>query len=485
MKKLSLFGTGVVGKSAVVTAQRRLNCYYEFRVDGDKANIAIYGTPGLTLFSSNVSSIVRGVLPAGVQLSVSGQTAMTNYLPLVSGTNFVLLKTDGTTLVNGTPVNTTTGNVSLATNGTQILVVDGTNGYIFTPSTNTFARIVSAGFPNGAKTCVFLGGFFIVENAGTGQFYISSIYDGTTWDALQFATAEQNPDNLLAVDADHGYLILFGQNSIEFWQLNGASPFPFGLVQGATAQWGLAAIFSRAHIDNSIIFLAQNNQGQVRVMELQGFLPTPISTPDIEEIINSFSVVSDAVALSYLIDGHGFYQITFPTAARSFLYDCSTQMWSEVMTSVNLTGRHQAQFSAYFNGNSLVTDYANGNIYTIDPLNFTDNGTSIKRLVQSRHITNDSNVVSIDEIYLDMETGVGLNTGQGSNPLVAMQVSKDGGRTWGNERYTTAGAIGAYKTRAIWRRIGSARDFVFRFWMTDPVKWAITYGAATTRERRQ
>ena len=70
----------------------------------------------------------------------------------------------------------------------------------------------------------------------------------------------------------------------------------------------------------------------------------------------------------------------------------------------------------------------------------------------------------------------------GQNPQIVMQVSKDGGRTWGNERWTSFGMVGQYLgPRATWRRVGSARDFVFRFFVTDPVKFALTYAAATSR----
>jgi hypothetical protein len=40
-------------------------------------------------------------------------------------------------------------------------------------------------------------------------------------------------------------------------------------------------------------------------------------------------------------------------------------------------------------------------------------------------------------------------------------------------------------TRVIARRFGSARDFVFRVRMTDPVKFVITEGAAVVQERKQ
>src|SRR5258706_9457283 len=62
MQPVPLFGSGVFGKSAVVTRQRRVNCYYENRADGDKAKVVVYGTPGLVLMFTTGSLPIRGVL---------------------------------------------------------------------------------------------------------------------------------------------------------------------------------------------------------------------------------------------------------------------------------------------------------------------------------------------------------------------------------------------------------------------------------------
>lgn len=480
MRRVPLFGVGVAGKSLSVTAQRRLNCYYEIRDDSDKANIVIYGTPGLT---------VNRTLTPTPNGQIRAVHASNNYLYVVAGSYFYKIALDGSTnTVNTSLMVSQSGPCTMVDNGVQLLVVDGANGYIQTNLNSpggTFTKIVSAGFPNGCYTATFIAGYFIVENPGTGQFFVSASYDGTTWSALSFATAEQSPDNLVAVDSINGLLCLFGTQTIEWWQLSGALDFPFSAIPSATQTWGLAAIQSRAHVDNSIIFLAQNQQGQVQFMEFQGYVPFRISNSDIENIINGFQQTSDAVALSYLIDGHPMYQVTFPSANRSFLYDALTRMWSEVQTGTAVQNRHIASFSVVVNGQTLVTDYNSPIIYNLSPNTYTDNGVLIKRQIQTRHLIDDSNVIGIDEIFIDMESGVGLQTGQGSNPQIMLQISKDGGRTWGIERWANLGLVGEYKRRVHWRRFGSGRDLVYRFTMTDPVKFVVTYGAIKLHQREQ
>ena len=80
-------------------------------------------------------------------------------------------------------------------------------------------------------------------------------------------------------------------------------------------------------------------------------------------------------------------------------------------------------------------------------------------------------------IQVDFETGVGTQSGQGVNPQAMLQWSNDGARTWSNEHWASFGAIGKYKTRARWRRLGRARDRVYRLVVSDPCK-VVILGAA-------
>ena len=75
-------------------------------------------------------------------------------------------------------------------------------------------------------------------------------------------------------------------------------------------------------------------------------------------------------------------------------------------------------------------------------------------------------------VKADMQTGVGITTGQGSDPQVMMQYSDDGGKTWSFELWGTIGQIGQYFTILDWRRLGRSKQRIFRFKITDPVQRA-------------
>jgi hypothetical protein len=393
---------------------------------------------------------------------------MGNHLYAVHRGTLYQINSAGAATARGT-LSTTDGRVGMDGDGTYVVMVDGTAGYTFHTGTNTFALISDADFPDTCNTCAFIAGRILVDKNATGQFYCGASYNPTAWDATDFATAESAPDDLVRVYVDGAEIILFGSKTAEFWGNTGAADFPFGPVQGAVVEYGLAARWSVAPIGSTVAYLASNELGQVQVVLLQGYAPRIVSDPDLETIINRYSVVSDATALSYLYGGHAFYQLNFPTAGKSWLFDLNTGLWSELQYGT-AGARHRAEISANFNGRSIVSDYATGQLYEIDLDATTDNGVIAARELITRHLF-DENPVTVRELWLDMETGLGLEGG--IEPQVMLQISRDGGHTFGNERWAGAGKIGEFTKHARWRRLGKADDFVFKFRFTEAAKFAV------------
>lgn len=478
MKIVPLFGSGIAGKSQVITAQRRLNCYLENREDGDKTKIAVIGTPGLNP-SFTVGS--TGNLPVR---SMNGDA---NFLYVCAYNQFLQINPTTGSTVNSDTLSSFATLCSMAVSPTQVVIADGVTGYVFNIATNAFTTLASGStWPAvGARTVTYVGGFFVAEQPGTQAFWVSNAFDGSTWGALSTANAASTGDTILAVDNLSGNLIVFMGQAMEYWQNVGASPQPFQPVLSAFNQWGLGAIFSRAHVDQSLIFVAINTNGTAQVVKANYYSVTVISTSDLESIINGFSTFADGVALTYQVGKHPMYQITFPTGNRSFLYDNSTGIWSEVQTGTSvIPSRHWGNLSTFAAGFNFISDFATNQIYQMNPSVYTDNGQTIIRQIITRHVLSQFNRVRISLLYLDMETGVGLQTGQGSNPQIMLKSSKDNGRTWSAERWAPLGKIGFYLWRVLWRRFGSARDYVFSITLSDPVKFVITEGAIKLSERQ-
>ena len=457
-----LFGIGVQGKSANITAQRRVNLYYDIQAQADKTKISAIGTPGLVMFAGPSGNPTRGIY----YMESLGE------LFVVQGSTLYQVANDGTTTVCGS-LNTsdTAGRVSMSDNGTagnQLIIVTGAYGYIWNTSTLTLSPIT---FPNvGTDTVTFLDSFFIVNRTGTGQFWLSNSYDGTTWSGLAYATAESNPDPLIAVAADREGLALFGSISVELWYNVGTIPVPYQRIDGAPAESGLAARWSLARCAGMWTGLFRNRQSALTIGRLNGYTIESISNPDLDYLINNYNDPMDAVAFAYTLNGKHFYQISFQAQAATWLFDSDSGLWTQLQSN-GLT-RHIGDLGAAFGNNIIVTDYRNGNLYRLSADTYTDNGEPIPREIVGSHVFSAEhlNQMRIRRMRLDMEGGIGLTSGQGSNPTVMLQISRDGGHTWGNELWTTIGQQGQYAQRAEWRRLGHGRSFVFKVRITDPVK---------------
>ena len=342
---------------------------------------------------------------------------------------------------------------------------------------NNFRAITVEGFPGG-NTVTFLDGYFIVNAPNTRQFYLSQIYDGFTWNALSFASKEAYTDTLEAVAVDNSCLVLLGFISQEYWQDIGAFPFPLLRIPGSPTDMGVAARWSVARCNGELIYLGRARRGGLSVVTIRNYRPITVSTPDLDFLFNEYINPGDAIAFSYRQNGHEFYQISFQQQGVTWLYDATSEVWSTLLSGA--TTRHYANFGCQFDFHVMVSDYRNGNLYILDPASYTDNGDLIARELITPHffVNTSFNKLHIYRLRLDMEQGGGLNDGQGQNPQVMLQVSRDGGYTWGDEMWATCGAQGNFLSRAEWRRLGVSRNYVFKFRITDPIKTVLIGAAA-------
>jgi hypothetical protein len=208
-------------------------------------------------------------------------------------------------------------------------------------------------------------------------------------------------------------------------------------------------------------------------MMMNGYVPTRISTHAVEQtLLDKF--VDDARAWTYQLEGHEVYVVSFPTIDLTWAYDISTGMWHKWLwvDSNNVYHRHRGNCHASFQGYNLVGDWENGNLYQLDQNNYTDNGGEIRRLRRAPHLISDYQRQYFHELQIHFQPGVGLPNG--SAPQAMLRWSDDGGSTWSNEHWSSIGVQGAYKNRAIWRRLGQSRDRIFEVVVTDPVKAVIT-----------
>lgn len=395
---------------------------------------------------------------------------------------------DGTTTLRGT-VDNDGEPVTINANGdagNQLWITSGGTGYIFDLTTNGLSAEGNPG------TTVSMGGFlaarFIYLDAMSGAFYASAQYDGTTWDPTMVAQSQSgDPWRSLIVTPD-GLIRLIGESSGECWAEQGTFPFPFSQIQEASIPYGIVSPFAWA-VDTTISWLAQNKTGRGIVVRAPGYAPERISTHAIETAIHGYTDLSGTTAFSYQEHGHSFVSFTFPDADATWTYDLTSSLWHQrdfwdVTTGTSKAYRISCAVEAF--GKTLVGDRLTGDVYEMSSAFQSDvDGSVIRRVRQPPRFSLEQKRLTIPSLELVMDKGQGIATGQGSSPQMMLQVSRDGGKTFGNERMSSPGAGGNYEARVRWTNLGQARNFVPRFVATDPVPMpisdcVITYRAGTS-----
>ena len=339
----------------------------------------------------------------------------------------------------------------------------------------------SDGAFSGGETCDIVDNYFVYNRPESQQWGASGVLSPISG-ATSFSSKDGSPDDLIALIVDHREVYLMGEASSEVWTDVGSVPFPFQRIPGTNTQHGIAAKFSVARFGDSFCYVSRNNRGQSQIMQMKGYVPTRISNHAVENSLAN-QYVDDAIAWTYQLEGHECYVVSFPTLELTWAYDLASGMWHKWLYTENngTYTRHRGNCCAVFQGLVLVGDYEDGSIYQIDKNNYTDNGQHTRRLRRAPHLVSDFQRQYFDELQIQFQPGVGL-TGitvpindavVGADPQAMLRWSNDGGSTWSSEHWTSIGLVGKYKNRAIWRRLGMARDRVFEVVVSDPINAVI------------
>ena len=456
--------------SLPISAQRAVNCYAEQQPQNAKTPVSVHGHPGITTFATAGAGPIRGyIMLDGLLYAVSGPW-------LYSITN------------DATPVATQLGGqiagsgvVSLADNGTQIMMVDGTNGFTYSVA-DGFDLVTDADF-NAAKTTAHMDGFFLFDEDGTARVFRSDSLDGTSYSALAFATKESKSDFVQAVVNVKQVLYVLGEKSSELWANSGAANFPFQRLPGGTIDRGILAPHARAQEDQALFLLGDDRVAY----RMSGVQLQRISTHAIEQAWQKYTAVSDAFGLAYTWNGHKFAVLTFPTqeaalgSSTSWSFDIAAGHLPHERLSYDASGnplgrwRGNCAIEAY--GKVLIGDAFSGKIGYLDPTVHTEFGDPMHVSMTSPPYHAGDKALFHSDLTIDMEAGVGLSSGQGSDPQIMLDISDDGGRTFGPmQPWAAMGAMGAYKTWVRWQRLGRTErggTRVYRVTISDPVKRTI------------
>ena len=465
--KTPILGGSYLARYKNPTSHRMINLFPEAIPEGGENAAYLQRAPGLSFLARVGAGPIRGLW------------AVKDRLFVVSGSE--LYVTNNTFVPAFVGKITGTGRVSITDNGTQVMFACNPDGFIYNLVKNTFNQITDPDFP-GAKTVGYLDGYFVFNQPNTQLLWVSDLGDGTQYNALEFVSAEGNPDNIVGIVVDHREIWVFGSNSTEVWY-NAANPppgSPLSRIEGAFNEFGCHSANTIAKMDNSVFWLGRDTRGNGMVYRANGYQAKRVSTHAVEWSIQQAGNLDDASAFTYQQDGHSFYCLSVPGWETTWCYDAATELWSERAAWVNgLWSRHQANTQANLGNKTVVGDHQNGNLYALDLAVQTDNGMPQRWLRTWPALAPDNQNYTRTqqhELRLICRSGTGNTQDPASEPVVLLRWSDDSGNTWSTERPASLGRQGDFGKRVLWRRLGLTtrlRDRVYEVSGADPVVVAI------------
>lgn len=455
--------------SLIANAQRCINLYVEKNPDDAPFPTTHYPMPGLRLIGQTPNGgVVRCIYrdtKQNVWVVSASNVYLASYSP-VAGLTFTLIGS----------LNTIRGPVSMQDNGTTIVIVDGTNdGFTIDIASQSFNGLYDPAF-YGSQLIDIIDGFMLFVWPGNGEMYITG-ENAITFDATDFTAKTGFPDQLQVAVAVHHEIWLLGVDTTEVWFNAGGATFPFQRIPGVFVQHGVAANYSVCHNDNFLFWIGRDPQGQAVAYLGSNYQAVRVSHSAIENEWQQYSTVADAQGYCFQLRGHVLFVVTFPSADTTWVYDMTSNEWSEWLWRDDQGALHRHRSNCYCEGFGLhmVGDWQNGNIYALDPTVHTDNGDPIYYLRSFPHVidTDNNARIAFSRFVAAMETGQGFQDGSGAAPLVNLRWSDDGGNSWSQTMQQQLGAEGVYRRNVQFRRLGMGRDRVWEISWAASVRTAL------------
>ena len=392
----------------------------------------------------------------------------------IVGNDLIRFDKDGIhTVVGQIPGN---NRMILDSDGFNLVIVGDDGQFIFNGTevvTITDTNLV------GSTSVTFINSQMLYGNPVTGLFILANPNDPGTANGLNAASPDSKPDKLVRPYAFKQNVYMFGERTVEpYWNSGEGNP-PLARLDGQIFEIGLEAINSVANTDEFMYWLGDDNS----IYKAVGGQRMRVSTSAISHAISGYDRVDDAIGYTFTEQGLNFYAITFPSANKTWciVEDLADKGWFELSSDTN-DGAYQGTSLISVYGKNFVADTSNGKLYTLDIDTFTNDG----EIIQRRRITSSVNGkvlqspgtrIQMSRLEFMMEKGVGLINGQGEDPKIIIEISRDGGRSWFKEGFVRIGRLGETTLRVELYSLITDYEFMFRITTSDAVPFEI-YSAA-------
>ena len=319
--------------------------------------------------------------------------------------------------------------------------------------------LATVAFPDSAAVSKIVVGAsrLLCIRADTQKFYWSDPL-AVDIDALDFASAESQPDRLRDILFIDDTAILFGSETVEFWPNTGDADLPFQPLEGRVFEKGIRA--TGCAVKFGAAFAWVTNDNEVCLADPDNI----ISTPGLE------AEIADSTACRlWSFRGEAQEFLALRIDSGTWVYGARSKLWSEFQTYGEANWQAQCfaggVFGSALDGKTLAfgTDY-------------TDNADVLERRFRGGFPINGGGV-NIKNITLRTNPGnTPYLTGQYADPRIELRLSRDAGKTWGAWKVQTMGEQGAYRHRVQWRGLGRASQpgFLCEVRVTDPVPFRLS-----------
>ena len=394
-------------------------------------------------------------------------------------TDFAGVRTYSTVDVSGAEAIEGTARCFFSNNGDQLVIVAPDHNTKFNAWVYTVAgglvQISDSDFDGPVSCVTFMDGYFIYAKANSNKWFISDLRDGLAYNALDFASAESDPDPIVVIAPLNGLLYVFGSRTVEPYQnVASGSGFPFERISSGIQQKGCLAPHSMVEVNGALVWVGTGENERPAIYITNGSLPQKLSPASVDNLIyeGGIDLATAAFVIRWSERGHTFVSFTVP-GITTIVYDSITGLWHRRQSLDRFLDPQPWRVTAMVDAYSviLVADELSGIIGLMSENIYYEYGEEIRGYFTLPAIEADGKPFTLNQVQTLMETGTNPLNGQGNLPIVRMSVSYDGGKLYAPEISRAMGLTGHYYQPIEWSQLGRyPRSCTLRFDISEPIK---------------
>ena len=295
----------------------------------------------------------------------------------------------------------------------------------------------------------------------------------------KYFNGSTSSDKCIALTSVGPLLTMYGPSSIEFWQKGNSESYQSWQRTSYTInkEQGLEAPYSLATVNHSQFCIGTGKANAKCVLMINDTNVQKISPLWLDRILSD-SDVKSVKGWTYSKNNHSFY--LFSIKNECYAYDVTTGQW-HIRSSRNFyTGKqknYMPLYAVWWNNKIITGSSESGHLYELDEKYYYEdfdntNRLPLLRMRQTPVITADYKPFILQELTAECNTGAKEDYGTSAKAL--LQISRDGGYTYGNVIEGNCGRKGQYFVRLRWLNLGMNRQCVIRISYSEPTDFVIS-----------